>query len=116
VITASEYATQVEFRIIDYGPGVPDDRRDQIFLPFQRFGDRDNTTGVGLGLALSRGLVEAMSGTITPETTPGGGLTMLVNLPTAESADGDAADAIDVTDQAIVHRLRRHPPAAADTT
>ena len=47
-----------------------------MFLPFQRLGDRDNGTGVGLGLALSRGLAEAMGGTLDPDTTPGGGLTM----------------------------------------
>ena len=52
-----------------------------MFLPFQRLGDTDNTTGVGLGLALSRGLTEAMGGTLEPEETPGGGLTMVVSLP-----------------------------------
>ena len=35
-----------------------------MFVPFQRLGDTDNTTGVGLGLALSRGLTEAMGGTL----------------------------------------------------
>jgi two-component system, OmpR family, sensor histidine kinase KdpD len=38
-------------------------------------------SGVGLGLALSRGLIEAMSGTLSPEETPGGGLTMTISLP-----------------------------------
>ncbi|KPC60972.1 hypothetical protein ADL29_25935 [Streptomyces chattanoogensis] len=52
-------------------------------MPFQRLGDTDNTTGLGLGLALSRGLTEAMGGTLTPEDTPGGGLTMVVSLPAA---------------------------------
>ena len=52
-----------------------------MFVPFQRLGDTDNTTGVGLGLALSRGLTEAMGGTLDPEETPGGGLTMTLSLP-----------------------------------
>ena len=52
-----------------------------MFVPFQRLGDTDNTTGVGLGLALSRGLTEAMDGTLEPEDTPGGGLTMALSLP-----------------------------------
>ena len=50
-----------------------------MFAPFQRLGDTDNTTGVGLGLALSRGLTEAMGGTLEPEETPGGGLTMALS-------------------------------------
>ncbi|WP_346099193.1 ATP-binding protein, partial [Streptomyces olivaceiscleroticus] len=42
------------------------------------------TTGLGLGLALSKGLTEAMNGTLHPEDTPGGGLTMVLSLPFAE--------------------------------
>jgi two-component system, OmpR family, sensor histidine kinase KdpD len=68
-------------RIVDHGPGIPADRWKDVFLPFQRLGDRDNHTGVGLGLALSRGLTEAMGGTLTPEETPAGGLTMILALP-----------------------------------
>jgi two-component system sensor histidine kinase KdpD len=44
-----------------------------VFVPFQRLGDTDNTTGVGLGLACPRGLTEAMGGTLEPEETPGAG-------------------------------------------
>ncbi len=53
-----------------------------MFVPFQRLGDTDNSTGLGLGLALSRGFVEAMQGTLELEDTPGGGLTMVVSLDT----------------------------------
>jgi two-component system, OmpR family, sensor histidine kinase KdpD len=72
---------RVELRVIDRGPGIPREHRDDVFVPFQRLGDTDNTTGVGLGLALSRGLTEAMGGTLEPEETPGGGLTMALSLP-----------------------------------
>ncbi|MFF6772859.1 ATP-binding protein [Streptomyces sp. NPDC012637] len=83
LITASTLAGRVELRIVDRGPGLPADAHERAFEPFQRLGDTDNTTGVGLGLALSRGLTEAMGGTLTPEDTPGGGLTMVLSLPCA---------------------------------
>jgi two-component system sensor histidine kinase KdpD len=88
IITGSEHADFVEIRVIDRGPGIPSTQWDQVFLPFQRLGDRDNATGVGLGLALSRGLAEAMGGTLSPELTPGGGLTMTLRLPQADPVEG----------------------------
>ncbi|KIP52032.1 ATP-binding protein [Leucobacter komagatae] len=86
LITTSVFDGALEIRVIDRGPGVPHDRFDDIFVPFQRLGDTDNETGLGLGLALSRGFVEAMRGTLTPEDTPGGGLTMVVALAVAHDA------------------------------
>jgi two-component system sensor histidine kinase KdpD len=87
LLTGSRLADRVELRIIDRGPGIPPDARDRVFAPFQRLGDTDNTTGVGLGLALARGLTEVMGGTLTPDETPGGGLTMVVSLSAA--TDGE---------------------------
>ncbi|MDL4774974.1 sensor histidine kinase [Actinomadura xylanilytica] len=81
LVTASAHADRLELRVIDRGPGIPAADRDRVFEPFQRLGDRDNHTGVGLGLALSRGLAEAMDGAIVMEETPGGGLTMVLDLP-----------------------------------
>ncbi len=86
LIAASSLGDRVELRVVDRGPGIPEDDKERMFVPFQRLGDTDNTTGVGLGLALSRGLTEAMGGTLTAEDTPGGGLTMTVSLPAAPDA------------------------------
>jgi len=83
VIATSAFEGRVQLRVIDSGPGIPPERREDVFVAFQRLGDTDNTTGVGLGLALSKGFVEAMGGTLEAEDTPGGGLTMVVELGAA---------------------------------
>jgi two-component system, OmpR family, sensor histidine kinase KdpD len=82
-VGVSAFAGQVEIRIADQGPGIPEELRDTVFQPFQRFGDTDNDTGLGLGLALARGFTEGMDGTIDVDDTPGGGLTVTVRLPIA---------------------------------
>jgi two-component system sensor histidine kinase KdpD len=83
VISTSEFGDRVQLRVIDVGPGVPEERREEMFVPFQRLGDTDNTAGIGLGLALAKGFVEGMGGTLEAEDTPGGGLTMVVELAAA---------------------------------
>jgi two-component system, OmpR family, sensor histidine kinase KdpD len=79
---------RVELRIIDRGPGIPASQRDAVFRPFQRFGDGGNAhvDGVGLGLAVARGFVEAVHGSLFLDDTPGGGLTAVVCLPAATSS------------------------------
>ncbi|TFD66837.1 hypothetical protein E3T47_06645 [Cryobacterium ruanii] len=82
-IATSSFGGTVEIRVIDHGPGIALERRDDVFVPFQRLGDTDNRSGLGLGLALSKGFSEGMGGTLDAETTPGGGLTMVIALPVA---------------------------------
>ncbi|MFF8292863.1 DUF4118 domain-containing protein [Streptomyces sp. NPDC016309] len=86
LVSASAMADRVELRVVDRGTGVPDEAKDRIFAPFQRYGDAPRGAGVGLGLAVARGFVEAMGGTITAEDTPGGGLTMVLTLKAAAPA------------------------------
>ncbi|MDG4857383.1 sensor histidine kinase KdpD [Streptomyces sp. T-3] len=80
LVAASTLGERVEVRVVDRGPGVPDDAKDRIFEPFQRYGDAPRGAGVGLGLAVARGFTESMGGTLNAEDTPGGGLTMVLTL------------------------------------
>ncbi|MET7353204.1 ATP-binding protein [Streptomyces mirabilis] len=80
LVSASAMANRVEVRVVDRGPGVPDEAKDRIFAPFQRYGDAPRGAGVGLGLAVARGFAEAMGGTLNAEDTPGGGLTMVLTV------------------------------------
>ncbi|HEX3897632.1 MAG TPA: ATP-binding protein [Mycobacteriales bacterium] len=70
----------VHLDVVDAGPGVPAEMKDRMFEPFQQLGDRRNSNGVGLGLAVARGFVEATGGTLLALDTPGGGLTMRITL------------------------------------
>ena len=71
-----------EIRVIDHGPGIPEEERARVFLPFHQYGDQNRGgSGVGLGLAVASGLVSALGGTLEARETPGGGTTMAVELP-----------------------------------
>ena len=79
-LEAAAFAGSVELRVIDQGPGIPPDQRDRIFQPFQRLGDQHRGEGVGLGLAVARGFVDAIGGELLVEDTPGGGATMVFSF------------------------------------
>ena len=82
VVTAG---ARVDVRVIDHGPGIRPGDRELVFQPFQRVVDhRAAGAGVGLGLAIARGFVQAMGGEVAIEDTPGGGTTMVVGLPVAD--------------------------------
>jgi two-component system sensor histidine kinase KdpD len=80
----------VVLEIIDHGRGVPDELKERMFEPFQRLdargADPTGGTGVGLGLAVVKGFLDTMGGTVHATDTPGGGLTMRVLLPCAATA------------------------------
>jgi two-component system sensor histidine kinase KdpD len=82
-VTAGQVGRRVLIAVVDEGPGIPRGTESQLFAPFQRLGDQDNSIGVGLGLSVARGFVEAMGGTISTTDTPGGGLTVEIDLAAA---------------------------------
>ncbi len=92
VVSASDFGHWVELRVVDRGPGVPDEAKARMFEAFQRLGDSPAGDGVGLGLAVARGFVETVGGTLSAEDTPGGGLTMVISLPTVELAAAPPAE------------------------
>lgn len=79
-VTGSSVGARVRLAVVDHGPGVPRDQRGRLFGAFQRLGDTSSGDGVGLGLAVARGLVEAQGGSLDAAETPGGGLTMILDL------------------------------------
>jgi len=84
LVSGSTFGDRVELRVVDRGPGVAEADWKRIFVPFQRLGDRDNTTGVGLGWRCPR----AGRGDGRHAGTgahPGGGLTMVLALPAVPS-------------------------------
>jgi two-component system sensor histidine kinase KdpD len=79
-VSAGRWQDAVEVRVSDRGPGIPQDERDRMFEPFVR-GDRNASEGAGLGLSIGRAIVESHGGRIWIEGTPGGGTTVVFQLP-----------------------------------
>jgi two-component system sensor histidine kinase KdpD len=73
----------MHLRVIDRGPGVPVAERSKVVQPFHQPGDQRTVDGVGLGLSIAKGFVDAMHGSFTLDDTPGGGLTVTISLPLA---------------------------------
>ena len=91
-VSARAGASSVKLEVVDHGPGVPAEQADRLFEPFQRLDDH-RAGGVGLGLSIARGFVEAMDGAMVADATEGGGLTMRIRLPLAASASEAAPPA-----------------------
>jgi two-component system sensor histidine kinase KdpD len=88
----------VLLEIIDHGRGVPDAHKQLMFEPFQRLDARrmgspfgTGSGGVGLGLAVVKGFLDIMGGSVEAADTPGGGLTMRVTLPAGTASATSAS-------------------------
>jgi two-component system sensor histidine kinase KdpD len=78
-VTAGVVGDRIDLRIIDRGPGIDPDTRHVIFEPYRTLDD-SHMAGVGLGLAVAKGLADALGHEITVDDTPGGGTTMILSV------------------------------------
>jgi signal transduction histidine kinase/DNA-binding response OmpR family regulator len=82
----------VEVRVTDHGIGVDPEQQERIFGKFERAASQRNYGGLGLGLWITRELVELMRGQVRVESTPGQGATFIVSLPHAHKDERVAPD------------------------
>ena len=93
-VSASEAGGKVKIAVKDTGPGIPCERLDELFKPFSRLAMQSgDIEGTGIGLALSKRIVEAMGGEIGVDTTEGEGSTFWLTLPVTRPAQTAALDA-----------------------
>lgn len=87
---------QVRLGVRDTGPGIAPQDQERLFEPFERLGAAQGPVeGTGIGLALSRRLMQAMGGSIGVDSEPGQGSTFWIRLPRVEPHRPDAGDAAD---------------------
>jgi CheY-like chemotaxis protein len=94
-VTVEETAdAKVAIGVTDTGQGMAPEKLEQLFTPFERLGAEHGTVaGSGLGLVVSKGLVDAMGGRLVVDSTLGIGTTFTVELPLTDASDIATADA-----------------------
>jgi two-component system sensor histidine kinase KdpD len=80
-VAARQEGDELRIEVSDHGPGLPPNELESIFAPFHRVADRRGASGLGLGLAVARGLVEAHGGHIYAANRPDGGARFVFTLP-----------------------------------
>jgi PAS domain S-box-containing protein len=97
-LTCDEYAGRVRLRVADTGAGVAPELHERLFAPFDRLdAESRGIEGTGLGLALSKGLMESIGGSLGVESEPGVGSTFWIELPLATTSTNFADVDSDVT-------------------
>ncbi|HEV8617340.1 MAG TPA: PAS domain S-box protein [Methylomirabilota bacterium] len=85
-VTCTPLEGRMRLAVSDNGPGIEPAMLERLFTPFDRLGaDQAGIEGTGLGLTLSKRLVEAMNGELLVESRPGAGTTFTVALPAADA-------------------------------
>lgn len=108
-VTRTLQADAVQIRISDTGAGLTVEQQARLFVAFERL-DADSSAieGTGIGLALSKRLVESMGGTIGVESQPGAGSTFWISLPIADGAADAACSAVPASEAAMQQPVALH--------
>ena len=92
-VSGEQTEDRVRYRVADNGPGIPEEYRDRVFRVFERLHTTPGDGGTGIGLAIVRRIVESTGGVVTIEDTPGGGTTVVLDLPCEPGGNGPAIQA-----------------------
>ena len=90
-VDAEYHEDQLIVSVSDRGPGLPIELSERVFEKFYR-GDNRKTGGLGLGLSIARGFVEAHGGKLTAQNRDGGGARFIIRLP-VRMTDGNSLEA-----------------------
>lgn len=99
-VTAEVEANQLKIAIEDTGPGIPEDKRKNLWQPFERLGaERTNVQGTGIGLAFSKALADELGAHVGVSSTVGQGSTFWVSLPVASAQEISTSIADETPDE-----------------
>ncbi len=107
-VSVDRMADSITIRVSDTGPGIRSEDQERLFSPFDRLGaERTGIEGTGLGLALTKALVEGMGGSIGVESEMGTGSTFWLSLRPAEDPNSieEPARSVPAVDRGPIHTI-----------